>query len=237
MNKKTAILIFAHSAEFEAIQKPFKAAEVLFDALNTRTIDIAQRSGLPYFLFSEKNQIGSTFGERFTNAIQSVYHKGFDNVITIGNDTPHLQSQHILKAAGQLENNAIVLGPSKDGGFYLMGLQKTYFNPNTFLKLPWQTSRLQKSLSKLVAAQPIALSYLELLADIDTVSDAKTISDSFQKLSKHIKRILQQYISVEKKIINVRNSIFETPLQKLLFNKGSPVFVPLTTPRIQFRDH
>lgn len=223
MNKKTAILIFAKSAEFEAIQKPFQSSEVLFDALNAQTLKIVEKTGLPYFSSSEKNQIGSTFGERFTNAIQSVYDKGYEAVITIGNDTPHLQTHHILKAVDQLELNNIVLGPSKDGGFYLMGLKSSHFNSETFLKLPWQTSHLHRSISKLVASNHITLSYLELLSDIDTISDAKTIIDSFLKISKRIKQLLQDYILVEKKIINSLIVSAETVIQTLLFNKGSPL--------------
>ena len=84
MNKGTAILIFANSAEFEAVQKPFRSSETLFDALNEQTIKIVEKTGLPYFHFSEKNQYGATFGERFANAIQSIYDKGFQTVITIG---------------------------------------------------------------------------------------------------------------------------------------------------------
>ena len=104
-NNQTAILIFANSAEFEAIQKPFQSSQLLFDALNLQTLKVVKKTGIPYFLSSEKNQTGNSFGERFTNAIQSVYDKGFENVITIGNDTPHLQSQHILKAVENTQTN------------------------------------------------------------------------------------------------------------------------------------
>ncbi|MFD2916471.1 TIGR04282 family arsenosugar biosynthesis glycosyltransferase [Psychroserpens luteus] len=224
-NNKTAILIFANSAEFEATQKPFQSSEALFDALNRHTVEIVEKSGLPYFLSSEKNQIGSSFGERFTNAIQSVYNKGYENVVTIGNDTPHLQTNHILKAVHQLQQNDIVLGPSKDGGFYLMGLKKSHFNVETFLKLPWQTSALSRNISRLTSSQNINLSYLETLSDIDTILDAKTIIDSFRSISKYIKQLLQQYISVEKKIISSLFSSIETSTQTLLFNKGSPLFI------------
>lgn len=224
-NNKTAILIFANSAKFEATQKPFQSSEALFHALNMHTVKIVEKSGLPYFLSSEKNQIGSSFGERFTNAIQSVYDKGYENVVTIGNDTPHLQTNHILKAVHQLQQNDIVLGPSKDGGFYLMGLKKSHFNVETFLKLPWQTSALSRNISRLTSSQNINLSYLETLSDIDTISDVKTIIDSFRSISKYIKQLLQQYISVEKKIISSLFSSIETSTQTLLFNKGSPLFI------------
>nr|WP_321232120.1 DUF2064 domain-containing protein [uncultured Psychroserpens sp.] len=222
MNNKTAILIFANSAKFEAIQKPFQSSEILFDVLNTRIIEIAKQTGLPYFLSSEKNQTGATFGERFTNAIQSIYDKGFESVITIGNDTPHLETNHILKAVNQLQKNDIVLGPSKDGGFYLMGLKASHFNTETFSKLPWQTSRLHRSISRLVVAKRSTLSYLETLSDIDILSDVKTIIDSFRYLSKHIKQLLQHYISVEKKIYKTSTHLIHLLPSNFYFNKGSP---------------
>ncbi|WP_456438733.1 TIGR04282 family arsenosugar biosynthesis glycosyltransferase [Psychroserpens sp.] len=225
MNNKTAILIFANSAEFEAIQKPFQSSKVLFDSLNAQTLKIVKKTGFPYFLSSEKTQIGSNFGERFTNAIQSIYDKGYEAVITIGNDTPHLQTDHILKAVQQLQQNDIVLGPSKDGGFYLMALKQSLFNAEIFLKLPWQTSRLHQSISKLVVPKHIALSYLERLTDIDTILDAKTIIESFRSISKHIKQLLQHYISVEKKIIRSFILSIQTPIQTLLLNKGSPLLI------------
>ncbi|GAA4888233.1 hypothetical protein GCM10023311_10130 [Flaviramulus aquimarinus] len=223
MNNETAILIFANSAEFDAVQKPFQSSELLFEALNTKTLKIVEQTGLPYFLSSEKNQIGATFGERFTNAIQWVYNKGFKNVITIGNDTPHLQSKHILKAVYQLQQNDIVLGPSKDGGFYLMGLKQSYFNIETFLKFPWQTSRLYRSISRLVISQDINLSYLELLSDIDQLSDINIVIDSFRNISNHIKQVLHRFISVEKNVICTSPSLITISIQDSHFNKGSPV--------------
>lgn len=224
MKNKTAILIFANSAEFEAIQKPFPNATVLFETLNEHTLKVVKGTGIPYFLSSEQNQIGNSFGERFTNAIKSVYTKGFETVITIGNDTPHLRAKHILQAESQLRNNDIVLGPSKDGGFYLMGLKKSYFNSATFLKLPWQTSALHRSISKLVSSKDIKLSYLELLSDIDSVSDINTIHNSFKVLSEAIKIQLDAYISEEKPIFSQLDFSVETIFQQLHFNKGSPLF-------------
>ncbi|OUS03546.1 hypothetical protein A9Q86_01140 [Flavobacteriales bacterium 33_180_T64] len=225
MNNKTAILIFANSAQLEAVQKPFHSSEVLFDALNDQTLKIAKRSGLPYFLSSEKNQKGASFGERFTNAIQSVYEKGFHNVIAIGNDTPHLQTQHILKAANRLLQNDIVLGPSKDGGFYLIGIKHTHFNIENFLKLPWQTSRLNQSISKLVTSKKSSITYLEGLNDINSVSDAKAIINSFRNVSKQIKQLLQLYISVEQKTDYNPNHLIPIFNRDTYFNKGSPFLV------------
>jgi uncharacterized protein len=223
---KTAILIFANSAEKEIISKSF-SAKSLFETLNKHTLNIVKKTGIPYFLFSEKQQIGNSFGERFTNAIQSVYDLGFNTVITIGNDTPHLNSKHILKTVEKLQKHSIVLGPSTDGGFYLMGLKKSQFNKETFLKLPWQTSKLNRSISKLKASKKINISYLEVLTDIDEVSDIKLVLDSYKTLSKTIKTLLLQSFSSIKKIIFYHFITIENFILKLQFNKGSPALLHL----------
>jgi len=220
--KETAILIFANSAEKEAVSKPFQYSKDVFNLLNKQTLNIAKKSGLDYFIFSEKQQIGNSFNERFINAIQNVYNKGFKSVITIGNDTPHLTVKHILKTEKQLQNNNIVIGPSTDGGFYLMGLKKVVFNTNTFLRLPWQTSRLNQSISKLAASKEICISYLETLSDIDSVTDIKSIINSFRHIPKSIKKICLRYILIEKEIITYLYSFFRIVTLNQQFNKGSP---------------
>ena len=80
---KTAILIFANSAAKEVERKEFLSTEI-FSALNKQTLKKAKKSKLPYFVVSEKEQIGISFGERFTNAIDLIFKKGFDNVIYSG---------------------------------------------------------------------------------------------------------------------------------------------------------
>lgn len=221
---KTAILIFAKSAEKEAVSKPFKFSKDVFKALNAKTLHIVKKTGLPYFVFSEKQQIGNTFGERFTNAIQAVYNKGFDSVISVGNDTPHLSLKHLKKTINNLQNHNIVLGPSKDGGFYLMGLKKSQFNAKAFLKLPWQTSTLNRSISKLSASKKVTICYLDVLVDVDSYRDIETIVHSFKNVSSVIKQLLLQCISIEKNIISKLYFCIDNLILKHLFNKGSPKF-------------
>lgn len=221
MNNKTAILIFANSAEKEILSKSFLNRN-LFDALNAQSITIAKKTGLPYFHYSETEQIGNSFGERFTNAIESIYNKGFDAIITIGNDTPHLTSNHILTTVKKLQKHDLVLGPSTDGGFYLMGLKKAQFNKTFFLKLPWQTTTLNRSISKLTNANKAAICYLQLLTDIDAATDIKFVINSFKKLSLAIKTLLLQSLLITKNTITYYFIVFKTFILNHPFNKGSP---------------
>ncbi|GAA4238614.1 hypothetical protein GCM10022291_29760 [Postechiella marina] len=223
---KIAILIFANSAEKEMVSKPFSSSS-LFEALNLQTINIAKKTGLPYFHLNEAQQVGANFGERFTNAIQTVYNQGYNSVITIGNDTPHLTSKHILKTAEKLKTHHVVLGPSTDGGFYLMGLKKQQFNPDVFLKLPWQTTNLNRSISKVLASKKSNIHYLEVLTDIDNASDIKLVLNSFKSISTTIKSILLQSILNISKIIAYHNIAFNNFILNRQHNKGSPALLHL----------
>lgn len=221
----TAILIFANSAQQEAFAKPFESSALLFDALNRDILKKVERTGLPYYHVSEKEQIGNSFAQRFTNAIQSIYANGYDRVIAVGNDTPHLNSAKILKAAQQLETNDIVLGPSLDGGFYLMGLKKSHFNAKTFLKLPWQTAGLSQSMFRLIAANKTKLFTLETLVDIDSISDVNRILQS----KRHISTLLRQLLLA---VFSEKNTSFfryqlslQNTFLSLYYNKGSPIFL------------
>ena len=221
--KKTAILIFANSAQQEALNKPFSKASILFDEFNKKTLQKVKRSGLPFFLYSEEKQIGSSFGERYTNAIQYVYDQGFENVITIGNDTPQLQTSQLIETAKKLEENPIVLGPSKDGGYYLMGLNRSQFNVETFLKLPWQTSQLIKQISHLFSLRKIKILFLKTLNDIDTIADIKSVLDTFRKIDPFLKKILLSLFSSEKITFLYTSFFFQNTLKEIHFNKGSPL--------------
>ncbi|MFD1062191.1 DUF2064 domain-containing protein [Winogradskyella litorisediminis] len=223
MNQKTAILIFANSALSEAKSKPFKGSEALFQSLNQQTFKIAKNSGLPVIHFSESEQIGQTFGQRFTYALNTVYAQGYENVITIGNDTPHLSTKHILKTVKLLEENPIVLGPSSDGGFYLMGLNKAQFKTETFLKLPWQTSALNRSINRLVKKQNLTITYLEKLVDVDEASDISLIFQVSKHINKGLKALLKQALYTINTSFFFSKDFYSYLFKTSVLNKGSPV--------------
>lgn len=225
MKNNTAILIFANSATREGEIKSFRESAGLFDVLNEQVINKVEKTGLPYFHISEAQQKGATFGERYTNAIEQVYSKGFDNVITIGNDTPHLKTSQLIKAATQLEENKIVLGPSIDGGYYLLGLNKSQFNKEKFLQLPWQTAALTSSLTRLLSFKKIEVCFLKTLRDIDLITDVKKLIDGFKNLSENLLKIMLAIFSSEIVIISNISLFISSFQKKNYFNKGSPILL------------
>ena len=224
MIRKTAILIFANTAEKEAERKGFLSAEI-FSALNKHTFKIVEKSNIPYFHISENNQVGCTFGERFANAIASIFYKGFENVITIGNDTPHLKTQHLLNTLQKLATKDMVLGPSKDGGFYLMGIKSNHFNKEMFLNLPWQTNSLRQSLSQLLNSKNLNTLFLEPLNDIDSKEDLQFIIHSSRAFSSTILKLLQELFFACMPSFYLQQVHYSATSFSQNFNKGSPIKV------------
>lgn len=177
---------------------------------------------MPYFHFTEKEQHGANFGERFINAIATVYKKGYANVITVGNDSPQLKPFHLLEAKKQLKLDKTVLGPSLDGGFYLMGLHRSHFDTTLFLQLPWQSPGLLGKFSELLENQGANIFKLPVLGDIDTLSDIFRLSSFIKTIPLSILKILRSF--TEKPVQNTVEGA-DLPFYhftSLYFNKGSP---------------
>lgn len=224
-NSKTAILIFANSANHDASRKPLLYGSSLFKELNETIEKKVKQTKIPYYIISEKNQIGTTFGERFTNAIQTVFEKGYDSIITLGNDTPHIKSKHVFNAYNDLANNKTVIGDSNDGGFYLLGISKTNFNKIDFLNLPWQKSSLSAIIKKNFLKLNIHFSNYETLIDIDSINDAKKIFHHTNYISTTLKLIFTRIFLISSKINTILFDLKNDFTQLEYFNKGSPLLV------------
>ncbi|WP_086031386.1 TIGR04282 family arsenosugar biosynthesis glycosyltransferase [Tenacibaculum holothuriorum] len=219
--KQTTILLFANSAEEEANNKTFVHSKEVFDTLNTKTQRLAEKTGLRVLLSTEKEQIGTTFGERFANAIQSAFNQGFSQVITIGNDSPDLKSSHLKNALENLILGKATLGPSYDGGTYLIAFQKEQFSKQAFANLPWQTSKVFSSLKAYFEHQQIEVSQLNYLSDIDVYNDLLTfvnrIKNTYQFLRDLITTLIQNAFDLLHITFKPQQYTYN------FFNKGSPI--------------
>lgn len=224
--KKTAVLIFANSSSKDQELKPIPGGLELFELLNKEILQKVKNSGLPFFIYSEKEQKGTTFGSRFTQAIQEIFEAGFSEVITVGNDSPNLKTAHLIKAARCLRQNKTIVGPSIDGGCYLIGLQKSQFDAESFSKLPWQTSQLATYLELLLKEKDCKVEKLEFLKDIDQLNDLRYFLNSTKIISSNFKMFLLYLFACNTKAFGSRNIKKFQSQFNILFNKGSPQVFP-----------
>jgi glycosyltransferase A (GT-A) superfamily protein (DUF2064 family) len=224
-NSRTAVLIFAASGRKDALAKGMAGNGFLFDTLTQRTIQAVKDVGLPHILITDKEQRGSNFGERLTNAMMDVYAQGYQNVIAIGNDTPQLTSRHISSAAFNLDQGLTTVGPSTDGGFYLLGLTDSAFAKAEFPKystsfsaLSWQSALLFDQLLDCLGND---VQTLGCLMDIDSMEDIKAILAK-KMLDALTMQLLLLALRQEIKLPNYLSALISQAGLRLHFNKGSP---------------
>ncbi len=218
----TAILVFANSSSEETKYKAIKYGSRLFDALTANTLKTVKMTGIPFFHFTETEQQGDSFGERFANAIQYVFERGYENIITVGNDSPHMAKAHLKTALTALETKKAIIGPSADGGFYLMGLHRSDFKKSVFEVLSWQTSGLREEIVNFLSSNGKEIAMLPVLFDIDTISDARIIAKHVAGIAENVLHIIRLIISSNHRAKTPPSSYIETLYSQNFFNKGSP---------------
>ena len=167
----TAILFFSREMEQEARVKELATRHNrhVCQTLIRSSLQTAHASHLPVITCYQ--QSGNSFGERFVNALEQAFAQGYQYVIAIGNDSPLLTSQILSTTASLLRENDLVVGPSTDGGVYLIGIARHTFQRNVFLNFPWQTERVQDEFRNWTVSSQLRSCWLSALADLDTAED------------------------------------------------------------------
>lgn len=119
--------------------------------------------------FIKKLQKGDNLGERMQEAFRQGFLEGFGRILIIGSDCPALSDQHLLSAYEELECNDVVLGPSQDGGYYLLGMN--HYIPELFINKSWSRDSLYGETIKTLDQLDESWGELEELNDIDTLDD------------------------------------------------------------------
>mgnify|MGYP000025680380 FL=1 len=102
----------------------------------------------------------------------AAFKKLFQNhqsVILIGCDLPDLTSALISNAFDALQSNDVVIGPSCDGGYYLIGLNKE--TPDLFKEISWSTEKVLNQTLEKAERLSLKVQLLDRLRDIDTLED------------------------------------------------------------------
>jgi rSAM/selenodomain-associated transferase 1 len=125
-------------------------------------------------------QPGSGLGAALADAFGSNLDAGFGRVVLIGSDNPTLPPALIRQAAVGLDTHDVVLGPSADGGYYLIGMARPHLG--LFERITWSTSVVFAE--TLERAGELGLRVLELPEwyDIDTVAELQRLRDELAQL-------------------------------------------------------
>jgi len=117
--------------------------------------------------FSLLPQRGEKFGERLYLAAEDLFNCGFQSVCLIDSDSPTVPAENFQQAVELLSmrEDRVVLGPSDDGGYYLIGLKKPH--RHLFEQIDWSTERVLIQTMQRATEMRLELKLLPTGYDVD----------------------------------------------------------------------
>ncbi len=129
--------------------------------------------------FQLTKQRGNDLGERMYNALKDYWHRGYKRLVIIGTDCLTLRKRDLDLAFQKLSRYDVVLGPSRDGGYYLIGLTKPI--RSIFSNMHWGSDKVFKITLQRLRKSGRKVFFLHKRADIDTIEELRNFKDSYQK--------------------------------------------------------
>ena len=129
--------------------------------------DEAAFDGLLPEKFTLIAQRGEKFGERLLAATEDILACGYGSVCLIDSDSPTVPKAAFEQAVWELarEGDRVVLGPSRDGGYYLIGLKRAH--ASVFQDITWSTASVCDETLERARAAGIEVVMLPLWYDVD----------------------------------------------------------------------
>lgn len=156
--------------------KPFKdITKILaFDASSKPEYLESIGKGLIFY-----RQKGNDLGERMLDAFRHAGKIGGSKALIIGSDSPNLPKRRIRDAFSLLDSNDIVLGPSADGGYYLIGSKEPC--PGIFRGIKWSRPTVLKETISKARALGKRIALLPEWYDVDTAEGLARLKDDLKR--------------------------------------------------------
>src|SRR5688572_1569601 len=114
-------------------------------------------------------QYGASLGERLDHLLTEVLANGSQRAVVMDSDSPTLPVEYLSQAFAQLADADVVLGPTRDGGYYLIGMKQP--QPHLLRQVQMSTPHVLTDTLALAKSTKLAVSLLPTWYDIDTIAD------------------------------------------------------------------
>lgn len=107
-------------------------------------------------------------GHRMFLPIREAFQQGAERVVLVGTDVPDVKADMLRQAFDRLGRHDLVLGPSTDGGYWLIGMSRL---ENVFDGIVWSSPTVLENTVALARSKAMSVDLLKPLADLDTPED------------------------------------------------------------------
>ncbi|MGB7876415.1 MAG: TIGR04282 family arsenosugar biosynthesis glycosyltransferase [Anaerolineales bacterium] len=126
-------------------------------------------------------QRGESLGERLDHLLTEALLGGSQRAVVMDSDSPTLPAAYLSQAFEELVSADVVLGPTRDGGYYLIGMKQP--QPHLLREVQMSTPRVLADTLALADASELTVSLLPAWYDVDTVGDLHQLEDEVAGLS------------------------------------------------------
>lgn len=128
-----------------------------------------------------KPQTTGDLGARMTSFFEFCFQSGAERVVLIGSDSPTLPIEYVESAFRLLSKADVVLGPTDDGGYYLVGASRNV--AGIFAEIDWSTPRVWEQTVARLGELRLSYDSLPQWYDVDELPDLERLRDELSRLS------------------------------------------------------
>jgi hypothetical protein len=121
-------------------------------------------------------QRGRDHPGRLRSAFGDLFARGSERVIIVASDNPDLPGKMLVGASKALEKNAAVIGPTADGGYFLIGFRREAFVARAFSRIDWSTNRVFGQTLARIQDAGRSVAVLPQWSDVDTLEDLRALA-------------------------------------------------------------
>lgn len=122
---------------------------------------------------SLRHQTGDELGDRLAHALAGSFERGAARALIVGSDHPTLPAENLVEAFTRLRHADVTFGPSRDGGYYLVGMRRRCWPAARplFEDIPWSTSRVLETSLERARSLGLKVALLPEWYDVDQADD------------------------------------------------------------------
>jgi len=149
---------------------------VLGFAPANREQDFTEAAGISWQL---QPQVDGNLGKRMADYFRTAFETGATRVVLIGSDSPTLPVGYVEKAFEDLEVNNVTVGPSSDGGYYLIGASRPV--PRIFEGIDWGSEKVLQQTGALLREHDVSWTLLPHWYDVDQLEDLQRLQTELEE--------------------------------------------------------
>ncbi len=129
-------------------------------------------------------QVGECLGERLKGCFERAFSEGFDRAIVLASDVPDITSNIVEGALSLLEKYDTAVGPSLDGGYYLIGFRSGGYTPAVFEDMQWSVPTVLDETLRRLRCKGLTVRLLPPWPDVDDREGVRALALRVRKDSR-----------------------------------------------------